>query len=197
MIILIFALISNFLFAQNSMVTDNSAAFLQGDAGDAAIANAAPTIDFGIVDLGFAGNEFTHWCNVILGPDGRYYFTVGNHDPEGIVMLIAYDSGTKTDHVCIDSRNITGVTDGKWHGRPVINPNNGDMYLVGFYNGDIVYYNIYSKQTEHLGQPVPGRGFEEHIWDWQRNRLYGLGSAGGRYLYYSLANTSSGMPVIQ
>lgn len=186
LIILNFALISNLILAQNQgMVTDNSTAFLQGDPADATIASAAPTIDFGIVDLGSAQKRFTHWCNVVLGPDGRYYFAVGDHDPEGVVMLISYDPVTKTDNICIDSRNI-GIVDCKWHGRPVINPNNGDMYLIGFCNGDIVYYNIYSKQIEHLGQPVPGRGFEEHIWDWQRNLLYGIGV--GDILVYDTKN---------
>ena len=188
-IILNFALISNLLLAQNGMVTDNSTTFLQGDAGDAIIASVAPSIDFGIVDVGSAGNNFTHWCNVVLGPDGRYYFTVGDHNPEGVVMLIAYDPATKTDNICIDSRNIPELADGKWHGRPVINPDNGDMYLIGFYHGDIVYYNIYSKQIEYLGQPVPGQGFEEHIWDWQRNHLYGIGSTGD-ILVYNTENRS-------
>lgn len=182
LIIMNFVLIPNLVFTQTQgMVTDSSTAFLQGDPAGATIASTAPTIDFGIVNVGDAEEWFTHWCNVVLGPDGRYYFAVGDH--MNIVMLISYNPVTKTQNICIDSRNIPGLVDCKWHGRPVINPNNGDMYLIGFCNGDIVYYNIYSKQIEHLGQPVPGRGFAEHIWDWQRNRLYGIGHSGNILVY--------------
>ena len=128
---LLIALSSALLFAQNQgMVTDSSAEFLQGTGGDV-IAAALPTIDFGIVDVGSAPGEFTHWCNIVLGPDNRYYFGVGDHNSDGVVMLMCYDPATKVATICIDSRNIPGLKDCKWHGRPVINPNNGDMYLIG------------------------------------------------------------------
>lgn len=183
---LIFIAISGWMpvLAQNAVtVTDTSDEFLLGDPGWEDVATAVPTIDFKLVRLSTADDGFSHWCNVVLGPDGRYYFGVGDHDPGGIVLLVAYDPVSKIDEICINSEDIPELKDGKWHGRPDINPENGDMYLLGFYNGNLVYYNIYSKQVEHLGQPVPGEGFPEHTWDWEKDRLYGVGHSGNLLVY--------------
>lgn len=137
-------------------------------------------IDFRVIEM---SDDFgyTHWNNVVLGPDGNYYFAIGDHFER--VLLISYDPETRKEKICLDSRNISGLKDGKWHGRPDINPENGDMYLVGFDNGDLVYYNIYSGNYENIGQPLPGTGFQEHIWDWERERLYGIGIRGELLVY--------------
>jgi hypothetical protein len=169
------------------MVKDTAPEFLQGSAQGETIATEVPTVEFGTVNLNSApdyNKYWSHWCNVVLGPDDRFYFGIGDHNPNGTILLNAYDPVSKTDEVCIDSRNVEGLFDGKWHGRPDINPNTGDMYLLGFYRGQLVHYNIYSKQVTFHGQLVSsGEGFQEHTWDWERNRLYGV-TGGGKLLVY-------------
>lgn len=131
---------------ESGMVTDCSENFLQGDSQGENVATAVPTIDFGLVSLGSYDEGFSHWCNVVLGPDGRYYFGVGDHIPDGVVLLNAFDPAKKRDEICINSENIQDLQEGKWHGRPDINPDNGDMYLLGSYNGDVLYsYTCFGK----------------------------------------------------
>ena len=115
-------------------VTDSTDEFLQGDPGWEDVATTQPSIDFRLVPLGGADSGYTHWLNVVLGPDDRYYFGIGDHQEEETVLLFAYHPISKTDEICINSQIIFGLKEGKWHGRPDINPSNGDMYLLGFYN---------------------------------------------------------------
>ena len=173
----------NLLHAQSGkMITNTAPEFLQGNAQGEIVATEVPTVDFGTVVLISVTGDYTHWSNVVLGPDGRYYFGVGDHSVH--VMLIAYDPVSKTDEICIDSRNVDGLEDCKWHGRPDINPETGDMYLLGFCNGDLVHYNIYSKEVVFHGKLVNSySGFEEHTWDWQRNLLYGVAGSGELLVY--------------
>lgn len=171
------------LAQDGSTVTDSTDEFLQGDPGWEDVAITPPSIDFRLVPLGGADSGYTHWCNVVLGPDDRYYFGIGDHQEEGTVLLVAYHPISKTDEICINSQNIVGLKEGKWHGRLDINPSSGDMYLLGFYNGDLIRFNIYSKQVSHLGKPVPEEGFPEHTWDWERERLYAVGHMGNLLVY--------------
>lgn len=175
------------LTQDGSTATDSTDEFLLGDPGWEDVATTPPSVDFKLVPLVAADIGFTHWCNVVLGPDDRYYFGIGDHQEQGTVSLVAYDPTLKTDETCINSQNIFGLKEGKWHGRPDINPSNGDMYLLGFYNGDLIRFNIYSKQVSLFGKPVSNEGFPEHTWDWERERLYAVGH-GGNLLVYDTKN---------
>jgi|GEM_PF-1862937 len=199
---------------ENRMYTDTSADFLKVPSytslHGAQIAKTAPTIHFGIVQLtpeylpgSYPRAGYGGWGDGITGPDGRYYFGIGNHgsfadsgNPPGEAYLVAYDPKAKTHRIELSNKDVCGwedteYGDGKFHGEPDIAPN-GDVWLLGFwgaypnrsYWGDIynggrfIKYNIYSRQAECLGQPVNDDGWPIHTWDWQRNRLYAIGEWG-------------------
>lgn len=170
--------------AQTIIHRDSVTNFLTDYTGSEKVATVPPAIDFGVVDIGEANTDlnFTHWGNDVLGPDDKYYYAIGDHNSTGLVgtvILKSYDPKTKTDEICIYSPDVVPrLADGKWHGRPVINPSNGDMYLIGFYGGQVVKYNIYSKVVTNYGKVARGKAWEEHIWDYKRNRLYGVNSFG-------------------
>lgn len=189
----------------SKMVTDNSIGLLHGDPKGAQVVQTPPTIDFGLVDINPQryGTEYGAWGNVVRGPDGKYYFGFGNHSSsqggQDGSLLVSYDPATKKHEILLFSKDLFGPSgEGKWHGRPEINPRNGDMYLIGFYHGHVVYYNIYTKQAKDLGAPVPGSGWPEFSWDWRRERLYGVGDGTGSILVYDTKNKTvihQGRPV--
>lgn len=175
----------------SKMVTNNSREFLQGNAQGAKVAQTPPTIDFGLVDINAQryGTEYGAWGNVVYGPDGKYYFGFGDHSSsqggQDGSLLVSYDPKTKKHEILLFSKDLFGPKgEGKWHGRPDIDPSSGDMYLIGFYHGHVVHYNIYTKQVKDLGAPVPDSGWPEYTWDWQRQRLYGVGDGRGSILVY-------------
>lgn len=179
----------------SEIAQDQSASLLQGNTQGASVAQTAPAIDFGVVDIDAQkyGTEYGHWANVVRGPDGKYYFGLGNHSTaeggQDGSLLVSYDPTTKKYEILLYAKDVFGDEgEGKWHGRPEINPETGDMYLVGFYNGHIVHYNIYTRQVEDLGAPVAGSGWPEHTWDWQREKLYGVGDEKGSLLVYDTKN---------
>ncbi len=187
------------------MVTTHARDLLQGNAQGAAIAQTPATIDFERFDIDPRryGTDYGAWGNVVLGPDGKYYFGFGDHSTaqggQDGSLLCSYDPVTRTHSILLFSKDLFGPGgEGKWHGRPDIDPRTGDMYLIGFYQGHIVSYNIYSRRASDLGAPVPGSGWAEHTWDWQRNRLYGVGDGKGSVLVYDTKNKKvihQGQPV--
>lgn len=183
--------------AQTTLYRDSVANFLTDYNGTLKVAVVPPAIDFGVIDIGDASPDldFTHWGNIVLGPGNKFYYAIGDHNSNGTVILKSYDPKTKTDEICIYSPDVPGLEDGKWHGRPVIDPSTGNMYLIGFYQGQVVKYNIYSKDATNYGK-VGGLGWEEHIWDYKRNRLYGVGTHGEVLIYNTENNTEvfSGKP---
>jgi len=189
----------------SKMVTDNSIDLLQGDPQGAKVAHTPPTIDFGVVDINSQryGTEYGDWGNVVRGPDGKYYYGLGDHSSstgghDG-ALLMDYDPVKKQSEILLFSKDILGAGgEGKWHCRMDINPGNGDMYFIGFYNGNLIYYNIYSHQAKDLGKPSPGDGWPEGAWDWQRNRYYAVGNGKGDILVYDTQNRKTihtGQPV--
>jgi hypothetical protein len=197
---------------QTKIFTDTSAAFLQGNAMGGTIAHTPPTIDFGVavIDAQKYSSDYGDWGNVVLGPDGKYYFGLGDHSDEtggfNGALLMNYDPLKKQPQILLFSKDLLGAGgEGKWHCRMDINPANGDMYFIGFYNGNLVYYNIYSHIARNMGKPSPGEGWEEGTWDYQRNRYYGVGngnistnSGGGKVLVYDTLHQKtifSGLPV--
>ena len=192
---------------ENSPVdTDSDPALLAGDPRGASAASTPPKIDFSVFDIDPQrfSTDYGAWGNVVRGPNGVYYFGFGDHttyDDAGHdgAILGSYDPSTKKHEILLYSKDLFGPQgEGKFHGRPTINPATGDMYLVGFYNGHVVHYNIYSRQVADLGAPVPGVGWPEHVWDWQRNRLYGVGGGKGDVLVYDTEHNTvieSGPPI--
>jgi hypothetical protein len=191
---------------RSSWSTDESSRLLSGDPHGANMAATPPTIDFAAMDIdpGRYGPDYGSWGNAVLGPDGRYYFGLGDHDANDHAghdgaLLVSYDPTRRKGTVLLYSKDLFGPTgEGKFHGRPDIDPRNGDMYLVGFYHGHVVRYNIRSHQAVDLGQPVAGSGWAEHTWDWQRARLFGVGDGKGGVLVYDTATRTvlhSGLPV--
>lgn len=163
------------------------------------VATTPPTIDFAIVKMSpMYGDPYGVWGEAILGPDGAYYFAVGNHKGYGgaDAFLIRYDPQTKTYQNILSTRQTCGWTDelfgdGKLHGIPDIAPN-GDMWLLTFYGpnpkksdwganyfgGWLIKYNIYSGIAECKGHPIGDDSWPIHTWDWERNRLYAIGEYG-------------------
>jgi hypothetical protein len=188
------------------MFTDSSPELLAGNPGGPSVSASPPTIDFGVFDIDPTrfSTDYGAWANVVRGPDGRYYFGFGDHaanDHAGHdgAILGDYDPGTRKHEILLYSKDLFGPSgEGKFHGRPDINPDTGDMYLIGFYTGHVAHYNIYSRQAADLGAPVPGVGWPEHVWDWKRDRLYGVGGGNGDVLVYDTATHSvihSGSPI--
>jgi hypothetical protein len=187
------------------MMTDDSIELLNGNPEGAEVAHVPPTIDFGVLDINPQkyGADYGSWGNVVRGPDGKYYFGLGDHSTatgghDG-ALLMDYDPVKKQSEILLFSKDILGARgEGKWHCRMDINPANGDMYFIGFYNGNLMYYNIYSHQAKDLGKPSPGDGWPEGAWDWQRNRYYAVGNGKGGILVYDIQTRKTihtGLPV--
>ncbi len=176
------------------------------------IATTPPTIDFSVatIDPQKYSTEYGDWGNAVLGPDGKYYFGLGDHSStvggfDGAILM-DYDPVKKQPEILLFSKDILGAGgEGKWHCRMDINPKNGDMYFIGFYNGDLIYYNIYSHIAKNMGKPSPGDGWEEGGWDYERNLYYGVGNGnsatnngGGKVLVYDTRHQKTifaGQPV--
>ena len=166
---------------------------------DFIVASEPPTIDFSIVKMTpMYGNPYGVWGESVLGPDGAFYFTVGNHKGYGgaDAFLMRYDLKTKAVENLLSTKNVCGWTDeqfgdGKLHGIPDIGPN-GDLWLLTFYGpnpqksdwgknyfgGWLIKYNIYSGASECMGNPIGDDSWPIHTWDWERNRLYAVGEYG-------------------
>lgn len=182
------------------------------DHPDFIVATEPPTIDFSIVKMTpMYGNPYGVWGESVLGPDGAFYFAIGNHKGYGgaDAFLMRYDPESKVTENLLSTKGVCGWTDeqfgdGKLHGIPDIAPN-GDLWLLTFYGpnpqksdwgknyfgGWLIKYNIYSGVSECLGHPIPDDSWPIHTWDWERNRLYAVGEYG---LYQDLASGDDPAP---
>jgi hypothetical protein len=192
------------IWQQGHTVTDSSGGLLQlpqiysPDHPDFDLAATPPRVDFGIIEMPGPGTPWGGWGECILGPDGKFYFSEGNHmSYDGATaLIIAYDPGTKNYETVLSSQEICGWSDdefgdGKIHGTPDVSPE-GDMWLLTFFGpypkksdwgtnyhgGHLIHYNIYSREAEYLGRPVEDDSWPLHTWDWERNRLYAVGEWG-------------------
>ncbi|MFC1693338.1 hypothetical protein ACFL1R_07530 [Candidatus Latescibacterota bacterium] len=145
------------------------------------------------------------WGDVTRGPDGCFYFSIGNHRSYGgaTAYIIRYDPSTKTQKIVLDSQKLIGWTDdefgeGKFHGDPDIDPG-GDMWLLTFFGpyptqeeldkgiyrgGYLVYYNIFTGKSENLGIPLEGESWPYHCYDWERGVVFGVGELKGMVIAY-------------
>ena len=190
------------------MVTDTSPEFLKvpayaypPDHPGFDVAKTPPVIDFAVVQVSpeyLENGTYGGWGENRLGPDGKYYFSIGNHKGYGgaDAFIIAYDPAAKTHETVLSSMQVCGwgpqdFGDGKLHGEPDIAPN-GDMWLLTFYGpypkladwgktyqgGHLIRFNIFTRKAEYLGRPVKDDSWPIHNWDWKRQRLYAIGEWG-------------------
>jgi len=201
-----------------SMHTDRSKMFMTippdyPEVVDFDVAETPPEIDFAIVQgldpfylPSFehrTGGVYGGWGDVTKGPDGCFYFSIGNHMSfGGTAYIIRYDPSVKEQTIVVDLKKTVGYGDdvfgdGKFHGDPDIGPG-GDMWLLSFfgpgpteedlattYRGSwLIRYNIFSGESECLGIPLEGESWPYHAFDWQRGLLFGVGAIGGNVIAY-------------
>lgn len=178
------------------------------------VAKTPPEIDFAIIqdlepeylsDIATerSSGAYGGWGDVAKGPDGCFYFAMGNHMSYdgGNAYIIRYDPAAKTQKVVLNTKALIGwgpddYADGKVHGDLDIAPN-GDMWMLTFFGpvpkqhdwdstyrgGSLIRYNVFSGDKENLGIPFEGDSWPYHNWDWQRNLLFAAGHR-GRVLVY-------------
>ncbi|MFC1693694.1 hypothetical protein ACFL1R_09335 [Candidatus Latescibacterota bacterium] len=177
------------------------------------VAQTPPTVDFAIVQGlepwylpsfdSTRGGVYGGWGDVTKGPDGCFYFSIGNHmSYGGTAYIIKYEPLTKTQSIVLDMKKVIGwdsddFADGKLHGDPDIGPG-GDMWLLSFFGPqptqkdlDTVYrgswllrHNIFTGETENLGIPLEGESWPYHSYDWQRGVFFGVGTINGYVIAY-------------
>ena len=197
------------------MLTDTNGQFITipqdcPDDADFDVAQTPPVIDFSIIQ-GFdpwylplrKGASYAGWGDVTKGPDGCFYFAIGNHmSYGGNAYIVKYDPAAKSQSIVVDLRKTVGYSDkdygdGKFHGDPDIGPG-GDMWLLSYFGPmptkeelDTVYrgswlirHNIFSGETESLGIPLEGESWPYHGYDWERGLLFGIGSVKNHVIAY-------------
>lgn len=140
------------------------------------------------------------WGQGDVGPDGKFYFAIGNHltTPAADAWLIAYDPETRRMERVMSSRETDGwhhrnaeLGDGKLHTAVDIAPD-GTTYLLSFYGdypnksdwdsgypgGRLFKHNIYRGDSQSLGVPFAGDSWPMQRWDHQRGVLVGVGERG-------------------
>lgn len=177
------------------------------------VAKTPPTVDFAIVQ-GFEpwylpsfdyrkGGIYGGWGDVSRGPDGCFYFSIGDHGSYGgTAYMVKYDPTSKKQSIAFDLKKVIGwkptdYADGKLHGDPEIGPG-GEMWLLSYfgpqptpeemntvYRGSyILRYNVFSGKAEHFGIPLEGESWPYHIYDPDRGLLFGVGSIKGYVVAY-------------
>lgn len=178
------------------------------------VAKTPPTIDFTVIQ-GFdpwylppfeyskGGGAYSGWGDVTKGPDGCFYFSIGNHmSYGGTAYIVKYDPSKKRQSIVVNLKKVAGYSDkvfgdGKFHGNPDIGPD-GDMWLLSYfgpfptkedlnttYRGSwLIHYNIFSGKAENLGIPLEGESWPYHTFDPQRGLLFGVGSLKGYVITY-------------
>jgi len=178
------------------------------------MASTVPAIDFAIQqglepwDASSIGGIWGGWGRIGLGPDNNFYYSFGNHaNYGGNAYILKYDPNKKEQSVVFSSKNIAGWTDsdygdGKLHGDPDVSPD-GDMWVLSFFGpqpsqtlidagdykgGILIHHNIYTNETEYLGQPVYGKSWPYHSWDWENNVLFAVTDEGNFVMAYDTEN---------
>ena len=176
---------------------------------DFEVAKSPPTVEFSIVQgldpeyLPEPGAARSHgnyggWGDVTKGPDGCFYFSIGNHMSYdgGNADVIRYDPATKSQRVVLRTRQVIGwgpddFADGKLHGDLDIGPD-GNMWALTYFGpgptqkewdtvyrgGSLIRYNVLTGGKENLGIPLEGDSWPYHAWDWQRGLFFGVGNNG-------------------
>lgn len=206
------------ILMSSEMKTDTSNEFITipsdyKEVRDFDVAKAQPTVDFAIIQ-GYEpwylpsfdykkGGIYGGWGDVSKGPDGCFYFSIGNHGSYGgTAYIIKYDPATKKQSIVLDLKKVVGwkptdYADGKLHGDPEIGPG-GDMWLLSYFGPlpskeemDTVYkgsylirYNVFTGKAENLGIPLEGESWPYHAYDPERGLFFGVGSIKGYVVSY-------------
>ena len=207
------------------MYTDSSPDFLSVPADypeqrDFDVAIAAPTVDFGIIrgyepwylpvlysDNSKLGGIWEGYGDVTRGPDGCFYFSIGDHRAyNGNAYIVRYDPGTKTHRMVVDLRKTMKWTpkdypDSKIHGDLDIDPQ-GNMWFLSYfgpfpskeewdtiYKGSYLFhYNVFSGKLENLGIPLEGSSWPYYNYDWKRGIFFGVAEEDGVVFVYDTKN---------
>ncbi len=206
------------ILRQSAMQTDTSRHFITvpddyPEIRDFEVAETPPVIDFAIVqglDPWYlpsfdskTGGIYGGWGDVTKGPDGCFYFSIGNHmSYGGTAYIIRYDPEEKRQEIVLDSKEVIGwgpddFADGKLHGDLDVGPG-GDIWMLTFYGPPpdeseygakyrgswLLRYNIFTGEAENLGIPLEGESWPYHAYDWQRGLLFGVGAIRGDVIAY-------------
>ena len=183
---IIITLIGSASSAETHMITETPTEVLNYTPPDGVVMAKNPcTIDFGIIrNTEDYGTDLGCWANVTRDTNGNFYTVLGNHnESEGGTnecLLVKYNPVAKLDSILLSAKdpNVLGdVGDGKWHGYSNIDPQ-GNMYLLGFYYGDMIRYNVYTGDYTVYDDPAtdttnPG-GYPLYYWDYERGRIVAL-----------------------
>jgi hypothetical protein len=179
------------------------------------VAQTPPAIDFAVIqgyepwyipslEYSKRGGSYSGWGDVTVGPDGCFYFSIGNHRAwGGNAYIVRYDPEKKTQRIEIDLKKLVGWTEdefgeGKIHGEPEVSPR-GDMWLLTFFGpfpspedydkgiyrgGRLIHHNVFSGKTEDLGIPLEGASWPYQCYDWDRGVLFGVSQVGGTVIAF-------------
>ncbi|MHB9027617.1 MAG: hypothetical protein ACYC9O_02490 [Candidatus Latescibacterota bacterium] len=174
---------------------------------DFEIAKTPPVVHFAIVQGldpwylrsfdSITGGFYGGWNGVTRGPDGCFYFSIGNHYSYGAdARIIRYDPVKKEQRVVLSSKDLMGwkpdeFGDAKLHGDLDVGPG-GDIWALTYFGpapsetewntkyrgGWLIHYNIFSGRSENLGIPLEGESWPMHVYDGDRGLLFGVGHSG-------------------
>ncbi len=198
------------------MYTDRSADFLAvpedyPDLRDFDVAKVPPTVEFGIIqgydpwflpvlysDDSRTGGVWEGYGDVTKGPDGCFFFSIGDHRSYGgNAYIVRYDPKSKSHALVVDLRAAMRWTpadyaDSKIHGDPDIDPS-GDMWFLTYFGPfptreewDTVYtgsrlfhYNIYDRKLTDYGVPLEGSSWPYYNWDRKRGVFFAVAEENG------------------
>jgi hypothetical protein len=208
-----------------AMHTDTSGDFLKiptdyADTLDFEVAKTPPIVDFGIVrgyepwDLPILyredyrrGGVWEGYGDVTRGPDGCFYFSIGDHRSYGgNAYIIRYDPKTRSHRMVVDLRKTMKWTpedyaDSKIHGDLDIDPK-GDLWFLSYfgpfptreewdtiYNGSrFFHFNIFTGKLDNLGIPLEGSSWPYYNWDWKRGVFFAVSEEDGVVFAYDTKN---------
>ncbi len=148
---------------------------------------------FDSVEGGFYGG----WNGVTRGPDGCFYFSIGNHYSYGAdARIIRYDPARREQKTVLSTKRLMGWNpedygDAKLHGDLEIGPG-GELWALTYFGpspspeewrtkyrgGWLIRYNVFTGEAENLGVPLEGESWPVHTYDWDRGLLFGVGHDG-------------------
>lgn len=207
------------------MYTDTSPDFLAvptdyPDLRDFEVAKTSPTVDFGIIrgydpwflpmlytDNPRVGGVWEGYGDVTKGPDGKFYFSIGDHRSyDGNAYIVRYDPKTKTHALVVDLRKTMHWTpkdyaDSKIHGDLDIDPKGNLWFLTYFgpfptkeewdtvYNGSrLFHYNVADGKLTDYGIPLEGSTWPYYNYDWQRGVFFAVAEENGMVFAWDAKN---------
>ncbi len=114
-------------------VVDSSAAMLkvpeeaEGAQAPFVVAQVPPRVELALYPEPIKhpdwGHVWSQWGDGVLGPDGRFYSSIGDHGgPDGHSYIYAYNAQERRLHLVVDQQKFLGQREGDWgfgkiHGR--------------------------------------------------------------------------------